>query len=257
MDKINETLYDVVRQCCVYVLQMFPPDAIRNYRSINGNTLLHAAVVYCPEAIPILAKYIDVNARNEYCRTALDIAAIDGNVEAVRLLLELGADLAAKDDRCSGETPLHGAAYFGHVDVVKLLLSHGADPNIRNRRGATPLHYAVSSGNTTIIKLLIDAGADVNAKDREGRTPLHYTAYGRKGADVVKLLVEMGADVNARDNKGNTPLHVAAEKCNIRTIKELLKVGADPTIRNNEGLTPRDLAAKLGYMCIAEMLRLF
>jgi FOG: Ankyrin repeat len=101
----KDPLYDAVRQCCVYVLLMFPPDAIRSWRSGARDTLLHVAVIYnCPEAIPILAPHVDVNARNAYGETALDIAARIGDVEAVRLLLEAGADPTVVNKY--GDTPL-------------------------------------------------------------------------------------------------------------------------------------------------------
>jgi cytohesin len=167
--------YDAVRQCCVYVLQMFPPDAVRDWRSGARDTLLHLAVIYdCPEAIPVLAPHVDVNAHNAYGETALDTAARIGDVEAVRLLLEAGADPAVVNKY--GDTPLHTAVLHRHADVVKLFLSRGVDPNIRDRHGETPLHDAALIGDGAVVKTLIDAGADVNARDDRGRRPPHYVS---------------------------------------------------------------------------------
>ena len=171
-------LYDAARQCCVYVLQMFPPDAIRDWRSGARDTLLHLAVIYdCPEAIPVLAPHVDVNAHNAYGETALDTAARIGDVEAVRLLLEVGAEPAVVNKY--GDTPLHVAVLHRHAVIVKLFLSRGADPNIRNRHGETPLHDAALIGDGAIVKTLIDAGADVNTRDAEGDAPLHLATYSR------------------------------------------------------------------------------
>jgi ankyrin repeat protein len=64
-------------------------------------------------------------------------------VEAVRLLLELGADLNAVDD--NGETAMHGAAYQSRAKLVKLFADRGADINVWNRKnkpGWTPLMIA-------------------------------------------------------------------------------------------------------------------
>jgi cytohesin len=265
---VKDALYDAVRRCCVHAIEAFPPEAIRDWR-FGGHTLLHVAVIFdCYEAIPVLARYVDVNARNERGETALNIAARNGDAEAAVLLLDAGADPAAMNG-CGGsaadwygenapvwcgETPLHAAVYGRYADVVELFLSRGADPNTRNADRETPLHVAALVGDAAIAALLIGRGADPNARDNSGRTPLHHAARRRRGAKAVRLLVESGAEVDARDYAGKTPLHVAAENLNVGAIKELLRAGADPTARDNEGLTPRDAAARRGHACIAEML---
>jgi ankyrin repeat protein len=64
-------------------------------------------------------------------------------VEAVKMLLDLGADVNAVD--ANGDTAMHGAAYNNYPLVVKLLADRGADPRIwnqRNKQGVTPLFAA-------------------------------------------------------------------------------------------------------------------
>ena len=64
-------------------------------------------------------------------------------VEAVKMLLDLGADVNAVDD--DGDTAMHGAAYNNYPLVVKLLADRGAEPRIwnqRNKQGVTPLFAA-------------------------------------------------------------------------------------------------------------------
>ena len=64
-------------------------------------------------------------------------------LDAVKLLLELGADMNAVDNK--GETAMHGAAYGSFPSIVKLLADRGADINIWKRpdtEGRTPLFIA-------------------------------------------------------------------------------------------------------------------
>ena len=62
-------------------------------------------------------------------------------------------------------TPLHQAAEDGEVDVVKALLAMGADVNEVDPEGQTPLFFAASWGNAEACKALIDGGAEVEKKD--------------------------------------------------------------------------------------------
>ena len=64
-------------------------------------------------------------------------------LEAVKMLLDLGANVNAIDD--NGDTAMHGAAYGAYPTVVKLLAERGADPQIwkeKNKFGRTPLFIA-------------------------------------------------------------------------------------------------------------------
>jgi ankyrin repeat protein len=63
----------------------------------------------------------------------------------------------------TGETALHLAAGEGHLEIVKLLLEHGADVNAKTAY-ETALHLAAGEGHLEIVKLLLEHGADVNAK---------------------------------------------------------------------------------------------
>jgi ankyrin repeat protein len=87
-------------------------------------------------------------------------AAVRGPADAVRLLLESGANAAAPSG-FGGYTPLMGAAYSetGSVESIKLLLKAGADVNSRAPTGDTALQLARRRGNTEIVDLLVKAGA--------------------------------------------------------------------------------------------------
>jgi len=105
--------------------------------------------------------------------------------------------------------PLHTAARLGRVNVVRLLLEKGANVDARNDWGVTPLHQAATEGRVGVVRLLLEKGADVDARASFGVTPLLFAA-SRGHVDVVRLLLEKGADVNAREVVfGHTPLDMA------------------------------------------------
>jgi ankyrin repeat protein len=95
-----------------------------------------------------------------------------------------------------GTTPLMQAALYGDSDSVRFLLENGADPNIRNEAGATALMWAVDDLEKT--RLLLDHGADVNAHSDDGRTPLLIAAGQFGTGAMVRLLVDRGADPSAK-----------------------------------------------------------
>jgi ankyrin repeat protein len=66
------------------------------------------------------------------------------------------------------------ATINGHIETVKLLLDKGANVNARNAVAETALTHASQKGNTEIVKLLLSKGADVNAKDDAGWTALMW-----------------------------------------------------------------------------------
>jgi ankyrin repeat protein len=97
-----------------------------------------------------------------------------GNVEAIRMLLEKGADPTAQDK--VGKTPLHFALQKGNVEGIRMLLEKGADPTAQDKDGKTPLHFALQKGNVEGIRMLLEKGADPTAQDKDGKTPLHFAS---------------------------------------------------------------------------------
>ena len=168
-------------------------------------------------------------------------------VETMRLLIEQGSDVAAKDESLS--TPLHLASFSGFLNIVQLLIEHGADVTSRDDGRRTPLHLASclvsvnaasllcrhrSGANgqddcshepylkADMVRLLIDHGADVAAQDEAHSTPLHFAAFWGS-AETVKLLIWHGADVTAKDKSNQTPLHLASSKVSSRTASLLIQ----------------------------------
>src|SRR5205809_5703107 len=94
-------------------------------------------------------------------REALKDANLMGMIKA----LDGGADVNAADEY--GRTALHVAAKDKSTEVIKLLLSRGADVNRQDKDGRTPLHLAYSYA----IDLLLEAKADWKIVDKAGNSP--------------------------------------------------------------------------------------
>ncbi|KAM0465253.1 hypothetical protein ACHAPV_002252 [Trichoderma viride] len=172
----------------------------------------------------LLGKGVDVEAKDNAGRTPLSWAAWRGNEAMVKLLLEKGADVKAKNAR---RAPLSWAAEGGNVSIINLLIYKGAELEAKDTAYyRTPLSWAAVQGNKATIQLLLEKGADIEAKDKIGRTPLLLAVESGNEANV-KLLVEKGAAIEAKDVKyGRTPLSWAAESGNEAIMKYLVRNGA-------------------------------
>jgi len=108
-----------------------------------------------------------------------------------------------------GRVPLHYAALDGEDDEVRSLLDTGGDVNVTDYQGFTPLHFAVQDGRLSTAALLLDAGADIEAVTSDGATPLFVatTSPARNAPDLIRLLRARGANPHAAKSNGSTPLN--------------------------------------------------
>ena len=122
-----------------------------------------------------------------------------------------------------GATPLLRAAKAGDLEAIRMLLEKGADPNLPNKTGVTPVLAAAGVGsrdNDTrgrykteaeaieSIRMLLDAGADINAAEDRGQTALHGAAFWGWN-QLVQFLADHGANLDVKDKKGMTPIDSA------------------------------------------------
>jgi CubicO group peptidase (beta-lactamase class C family) len=101
---------------------------------------------------------------------SLHVAALQGNIDAVRQHIAAGTDLNEKD--AFGSTPLIIAATFGRAEVAKALIEAGAALEITSSEGSTPLHVAAFFCRTEIVKALLESGANKYVRNDYGSTPL-------------------------------------------------------------------------------------
>jgi len=155
---------------------------------------------------------VNINAQDSKKRTALMIATYNQDVEAVKLLIDVGAE--------------------GYLDILKLTIQAGADPTIVNHYGGTALIPAAEHGHVEVIEeLLNDTTINVNHVNLLGWTALMEAIVLNNGnpiqQTVVQLLIDHGADVNIPDNDNVTPLQ-HAKKQGFKEIENILiEAGAE------------------------------
>ncbi|KAM4731752.1 BRCA1-associated RING domain protein 1 isoform 2-T2 [Anableps anableps] len=128
-----------------------------------------------------------VMKRNHKGETLLHLAAIKGDVDSVKELLDQGADPNLKDN--AGWTPLHEACNLGHLAAVKVLVARGALLNTPGYENDSPLHDAVRNGHAAIVKLLLQLGASQNVLNLHGKRPADY-AVSQKMLEIFQEAAE-------------------------------------------------------------------
>lgn len=108
----------------------------------------------------VAADPAQANAVNVDGFRPLQLAAFFGHAQAVRVLLDAGADVAARSTNGMALQALHSAAASGHIGIVSMLLEAGADPNSEQVGGYTALDAADQIGDTDLQALLEAAGAE-------------------------------------------------------------------------------------------------
>ena len=132
---------------------------------------------YAKEALELIEKKVDINAKDKYGETPLHAAVKAGNTAKVWAMLANGAQVNARNND-SGWTPLHGAACYGHKAVAALLIDNKADINAKDKDGSTPLHWAAQNGHEAVAALLLANGAQVHARNNNRKTPLGVLGDG-------------------------------------------------------------------------------
>jgi ankyrin repeat protein len=159
----------------------------------------------------------------------------------IAALLKVGADPNITLEH--GRTPLADAVDGGELEAVRVLLDAGANPNSPTP-GPTPLvQHAIARGFDRIAREFIRPGLALEANLGNLQTVLMWTARSGYAVETKRLLA-MGAQVNARDGEGKTALIWAVVQnttgCEIPRL--LLAAGADPQIRDEAKKTALDYA---------------
>ncbi len=123
-------------------------------------------------------------------------AGWEGDVPTIKRMLRHGASASARDWFYQ-DTALHRACRRSHPEAVRVLLDAGADPNAVSDEDLTPLMENARSGDPRIAELLIKGGANVRFRNRLGDDALSW-AEQTEHTEVARVIRAAGARRSAR-----------------------------------------------------------
>jgi len=195
-------------------------------------------------------------------------AAIRNDVAALRQLLDDGHNA---DEGGDPWTPLIWASRSGSIEAIKVLLDSGADVNLAGSTGdnwdATPLQHAILQRQPAAVRLLLDRGADPNRGAGPGSPAPLLLAAGDTDPAILNLLLAHGADPTVEDEHGATPLSRAVSAgplngpdrpmfggCRVETVRAL--IAHDPRLRLKRNAAWNDAIWWARFQRCEDVLRL-
>lgn len=212
---------------------------------------------------PMIEKYFD---QDDNGLTQLHIAILHNIEPAINTLILLAPDSSFLNIRnFCGQTALHLAVLLDQHSTVKKLINAGADVNIRDNRCNTPLHLACLNENVSCVHAIISAVfpqkekkllANLEQWNYEGETSF-YIACKLQNISIMRVLESNGANINAREGRaGYTALHMAVERKANDVIKFLCEESNRLSIdtENYGGLTAFQISLLTDQETLADYL---
>jgi len=222
----------------IETLQTLLPNAHEMFFEDNKSLLHVAAKSGNAHVVSLILEYDNnVNCKDIFERTPLFDAIESGNLDVVRVLVNIGRACVNEVDNL-GLMPLHVASKTNNRKILEFLIESGAYIDI-SRNMLSPIAYAASIGNLANVEMLLERKAYIDTDST--LSPL-YQAVLYNHNDIVKLLLKRKCSANITNEEGNTLLHIAVLNSNIDIVSELITSGAYLNTRNNLGQTPLHLA---------------
>jgi ankyrin repeat protein len=211
--------------------------------NLNGKPWhLHCAAEY--GRVEVMTMLLDaganINAVDKDRNTACHLAIWENQFDALKLLVERGANLGVFDFR--GRSLLSIVARHDRDERFVILLLDARTP----LDGLLPYHLMTFATSVAVFNRLMARGVNLTAmRDEYGATLCHYVARNVTSEDDLRFLVNVcGNDaVHALDNDGMTPLHWASSCGNVLRLRILVELGAEIDSQTNEGWTALIYAA--------------
>jgi ankyrin repeat protein len=170
---------------------------------------------------------LDIEVQDPEGKTALAIAALQGDASMIDALLKIGADIESRTP--NQETPIMLAAQSGDLEAAKALICHGANCTTRDLDGWSTLHHAVHGPDRQnaqeILQYLLNQGVSVNCTSRGDETALHIAVMDQK-MFALRTLLENNADWSLKHGGRRNSLRIAVEEEHTDIVELLVNSGA-------------------------------
>ncbi|OXU20608.1 hypothetical protein TSAR_011559 [Trichomalopsis sarcophagae] len=200
----------------------------------------------------LLENGADLNAKDSWKRSVLHYTVDSDKAAVADYLITAGADINARDK--NSISVLHHAVMKGAQNAIRVLLQRGVEIDAVDTRGWNALHLAIMTRNISIIEMLLKHGSSVNIRDVLTWTPLHFATFYTRNEQIVRMLLDHGAEIDAKSEDGRFPLYYAAMKKTPLIVKLLLSRGAKINETTEELETALHAACQESVASIANML---
>ena len=181
-----------------------------------------------------------------------------GEIDELETELKSGIDTEATNQ--SGDTAILVAARNGNLDAIRLFVDFGANINAQDPKKRDVLNIAITTRNNELAKLALELGADPTAVTSvyDGGAIIYGSAKG--AVQIVDMLIKAGARINHINNLGWSALLEVAilgdgSADYIHIAKSLIAAGADKTQKDRDGRTAFDHAESRGHQQLANILQ--
>jgi ankyrin repeat protein len=141
---------------------------------------------------------IDLHRVNDRGEGLVHTAAINGHLEFIKALAELGVNLNKHNNNYGFiRAPVYLAALYGHTKIVQFLADHGVDLNKTDIFGNTPVFLAAEYGHSELVQFLAEQSVDLNRANTNGVTPAQIAAF-KEYTEVVRILIESKAKLDTK-----------------------------------------------------------
>ncbi|MDI1228088.1 MAG: ankyrin repeat domain-containing protein [bacterium] len=214
--------------------------------SLDQQLLSAAEFGETAKIISLLAQGANINARHTNEDTALHIAAREGHLDTVKLLIEKSADTSLVNN--FQQTALMVSVREHQDEQINLALINAKTPvNRQDGKGRTAAYFAAQDGLPLTTRALGEAGADFSLTGIDGVTPLIWaTRLPGKHETIDVITSYPTAGLDAQDEQGRSALMEAAVKNDQKLVEKYIGLGAKVMLYDNDQKRAKDLAQEFG-----------